>query len=132
MMKKFFITLVLLAIPLSVLGDGGLVPCGPGTGVDCELCHLFVLFNNIIQFLMINIIPLLAVLMFVWGGVTFYLAAGDPTGVTKGKNIIKSTLIGLVIVYMAWSLVGIFVTAIGAGEYVGESGVWYQIDCEVD
>jgi len=46
-------------------------------------------------------------LLLVWGGVTFITASGDPSKVEKGKKIILWTIVGLLIVLLSKSLVGI-------------------------
>jgi len=93
---------------------GGLVPCGrmcndPCTKececCPCTLCHLFVLFKKIVDFLTINIIFPLAVLMIVIGGVMFLTAAGSPERINTAKKILTSTVIGLVIIFLAWLIV---------------------------
>ena len=51
---------------------GGLVPC---EGLDCTWCDLFQLFKNIIDFALMIIFPLAAV-MIVYGG--FLIMTGGP------------------------------------------------------
>ncbi len=110
------VTLFLLTFPLvlSANNGNGLVPCGPGTGKEhCELCDLFQLIVNVIEFFLITIVPPIAALFFIWGGITFYTAMGEPDKVTKGRKILTSVAIGVVIVYGAHILVTSFLGAVG-------------------
>ena len=93
---------------------GGLVPCGRGCNdpctkececCPCTLCHLFVLFKRIVDFLAKDILFPLAVLMIIIGGVIFLTAAGSPERINTAKKILTSTVIGLVIIFLAWLIV---------------------------
>ena len=65
-MKKIILISFLIILPLFTQA-AGLVPCGgPGEPV-CTFCHLFVLFNNVIKFVMFDLVPPAAVLMLVVG-----------------------------------------------------------------
>ncbi len=84
-----------------------------------------------------TLIPLLAVLMFAWGGVTFYMAAGDSNKLNVGKSILKATVIGLVLVYSSWLIVTLFLSTIGVDidqvPWTLEEGriKWYEINCDI-
>jgi hypothetical protein len=117
---------------------GGLVPCDrscddPCTAececAPCTLCHLFVLAKRIIDFLTLNILFPLAVLMIVIGGVMFLTAAGDPGRIGTAKKILTSVVIGLVIIFLAWLIVDTIIM------FITKSGSpfqnWTTIDCPV-
>ncbi len=118
--------------------EGGLVPCGrscddPCTKncecAPCTLCHLFVLFKRIIDFITLYILFPIGVLMFVVGGVTFLTAAGDPGRITSGKKIITAAIIGLLIVFIAWLVVDtIIYFLVPAGSQFLD---WSTIECSV-
>ena len=94
-MKKSFLIvfLVLFLAPFFVQAQG-LVPCG-GTGQDpCTFCDFFVLFKKIIDFILLSIIPPIAILMVVIGGAMFFLAAGNPENINRAKSLLKSVAIG--------------------------------------
>ena len=117
---------------------GGLVPCGRNCNdpctkececCPCTLCHLFVLFKRIVDFLTLNIIFPLAVLMIVIGGVMFLTAAGDPGRIGTAKKILTSVVIGLAIIFLAWLIVDtiiMFLTPAGS-----PFQNWSTIDCPV-
>ena len=94
--------------------EGGLVPCGrkyddPCTKncecTPCTLCHIFVLFKRIVDFVTIDIIFPLAILMIVVGGVMLLTAGGDPGRIGGARKILTATIIGLVIILAAWLIV---------------------------
>lgn len=117
---------------------GGLVPCGKSCDdpctkscecCPCTLCHLFVLFKRIVDFLTINIIFPLAILMFVVGGIMFLTAAGDPGRIGGAKKILTATLIGLVIILTAWLIVDTIITFITPAGSPFQA--WNTINCPV-
>ena len=72
---------------MPIQANAALVPCGlsgddPETSIyencPCTLCHFFILFKNIIDFVLIRIVPAVAVLMLVIGGIMFFGAGENP------------------------------------------------------
>ena len=117
---------------------GGLVPCGrtcddPCTKncecAPCTLCHLFVLFKRIVDFLTLNIIFPLAVLMIVVGGAMFLTAGGDPGRIGGAKKILTATVIGLAIILAAWLIVDTVITFLTPAGSPFQN--WSTIDCPV-
>jgi len=117
---------------------GGLVPCGrmcndPCTKececCPCTLCHLFVLFKKIVDFITIDVLFPLAVLMIVVGGVMFLTAAGDPGRIGNAKKMLTATVIGLLIIFLAWLIVDtiiMFLTPAGS-----PFQNWSTINCPI-
>lgn len=70
------------------------------------------LLGNIIQYAM-GIIGSLALVMFIFGGVTWMLSAGNQERVTKGKNIIIWATMGLAIIFTAYALVRFVIETLG-------------------
>ena len=67
MIKKTLLSLTIFCLfvfPFLVSADQ-LVPCKSG---ECTLCDLFVLINNIIKFLMVDLVPPIAVFTLLLGG----------------------------------------------------------------
>jgi hypothetical protein len=117
----------------------GFVPCGrkaDDLATDiceccrCTLCHLFILIKRLVDFTTVNIIFPLAVLMIVVGGVILLTAAGDPGRLAQGKNIIRATIIGIIIILAAWLIVNTIITFLTPADSIFHS--WYTIDCPVD
>lgn len=130
-MKKILLIIflgVLTAIPLISLA-AGLVPCGGEDEAPCTLCHIFLLLDNILNFLFFTIVPPLAILMIAIGGAMFLFSSGNPKLLGQGKEVLKATLIGLFIIYGSWVLVKLFFLGIGVAEWTGLKEGWFQIDC---
>ena len=152
-MKK--LSLILLIVILGGLllfsfvqpAQAGLVPCGlqqddlkqdGDQTVPCQLCHTFVLFNNVVDFLLFRIIPPLAVLMLVIGGFMYIFSyfgpaqvipgggKGGPAMLGQAKKLIFSVVIGIVIMFGAWAIVNTFFQAIGVEEWTGLK-TWWEI-----
>lgn len=129
--SKNLLALLILAVLFFYLIPGqvfsaGLVPCGGEGKPACQLCHFFVLFDNIVDFVLFDIVPPLAILMVVIGGVMFLLAADNPANINKAKDLLKSVAIGLVIIYGAWVLINLFFLTIGVADWTKLSEGWFE------
>ena len=112
----------------------GFVPCG-GRGADgeiirCELCHIFEMIDTILDFIILKLTPVVAVLMLVIGGIMFLFAGANPNTLETAKKIITTTVIGLVIIFTAWIVISTFLNYIGVASWTGlGSGGWSVINC---
>jgi cbb3-type cytochrome oxidase subunit 3 len=61
-----------------------------------------------------GIVGSLALLMFIYGGLTWMTSAGNKEMVDKGRNIIKWAAIGLVIIFSSYALVRFLIIGVGA------------------
>jgi len=117
---------IMLFLPLIVFG-AGLVPCEPG---ECTLCDFFVMVANIINFLLFNILPSLAILMLVIAGflyiVAYFTPDGGPEGINRAKSLLKAVFFGLLIAYGAWLIVTEVFQLLGV---TSEFGNWDSINC---
>ena len=138
-MKKVILISLLLIICSPGLAQAGLVPCGcaeddPNTEWietdDCTVCHLFLMLNNIIEFIMFKLVPPVAIVMLIVGGIMYFFAGASPHILTQAKSIITSIVIGLTIVFCAWIIVN---TVLVQSEIVKAESVlkWYEISCGV-
>ena len=140
-MKTLFLILVLFslltpAFALATDVDQGLVSCGNDINHSgkiesdeaCGLCHLFQLINNILNWVLLIIIPIIAPIFIVIGGIYLLIARGDPEMFSKGKNVLTAAVIGLIIVYTAWVLLSTVLTFLGVANWTG-LGSWWQIAC---
>jgi len=101
---------------------------------------LFVLVNNVITFFLVPdpdlnndlpLVPILATLMIAVGGffmVVAYHGGGGPEMVNRAKTIFRSVIIGLLIAYGAWIIVGTFFSVVGVVVW-GGFGEWWEIPC---
>ncbi len=131
----------------------GLVPCGKEVAVGgmiqgdkcsggtktmvyCQFCHLFVMLNGIVKFVLINVVPYLAVLMLVAGGIMFYFGGGKPDLLNRGKQLISGVIIGLFLIYGAYMLVGVFLSILKVSQWTGLAE-WadqgpFSIKCDIE
>ncbi len=110
----------------------GFVPCGKqvyvegkldsngkcdGTGtktqVYCQFCHFFVMINGIIVYVLTHIVPFLAILMLVVGGIMYYFAGAKPNMLGQAKSLLTGVVIGLFLIYGAYIIVGTFLSVLG-------------------
>lgn len=131
--KKNFLALFSLIFFLSPLigFSQGLVPCGGPEQRACQFCDIFVVISNIINFLLIKLVPLLMVILIALGGGMFLLGAENPKMIENGKNMIKAVLIGALIVYSAWLIVGLFFNLIGLADWAKSwwKNGFFEIKC---
>lgn len=121
MNKKFILIGFLILLMSAVLlpqpaWAASLVPCGGRGESGCQFCHLFVLLNNILHFVF-RLVPVIAVLMLFFAGIKFFMAAENPGEAQRAKEIIKSVIIGLIIIYAAWAFIGAFLATIGLNDW---------------
>ena len=72
------------------------------------------LIGNIIN-AALGVVGSLALIMFIYGGFTWMLAAGNEQAVEKGRNILMWAAIGLVVIFASYSLVNFVINAITKG-----------------
>lgn len=124
----------------------GLVPCGT-QGCPCTFCDFFVLFKNIVDFLLAppghpnqplgGIIWPIAILMLAIGGFMYIIAFVNPESgpgmLTRAKAVFTTTVFGLLIMFSAWIVINLFFQIIGVQEWTGlikgwKEG-WWVINC---
>lgn len=118
------------------LCSGGLIPCGkqvdnPATAewkenAPCDSCSMVLMGQLTIEFL-VQIAAIFATLVIIIGGFLYIFAIGQPSTIEKAKSIIKYTLIGFAVVFIAWSIVNSILATVGYIDPLG--GNWYTI-CE--
>ncbi|MDO8668176.1 MAG: pilin [bacterium] len=114
----FFILVSIIAVQLCYAADdsntrqGNPTPVkltNPLTGTqDSEGIPL--LLGKIINYAM-GIIGSLALVMFIYGGLTWMLSGGSQEQVTKGKNIVIWATLGLAIIFTSYALVKFVIEA---------------------
>lgn len=94
----------------------------------CTLCDFLSLIDNIIKFVALTT-PLVVIIIIAWGSFIMMTAGGSEERFFKGKKIITSAIIGLLIVLGAWIIVST-VFLLLTGSYEGPFPLpWYQVSC---
>ncbi|MEK7482656.1 MAG: hypothetical protein AAB620_02615 [Patescibacteria group bacterium] len=132
--KVFLIVFSLLLPAISLAA--GLVPCGnPGDAhTTCTFCDIFALLKGLVDFVIITLVPISAVLLLTAGGAMFIFSGGNPGLTTKGRSIMTAVVWGLVIIYCAWLLVNTFLVLIGLNDLSFGSwkmSEWFVIKCSI-
>lgn len=107
-MKKifFYLFFILVTFPYKVLAVIDLVPCGTTRNPDfCEFSDLYLLFDNVIEFLLFTLAVPVTALMIIYGGMTMIIYASNPAKRSEGVNIIKLALWGILISLGAYVIV---------------------------
>lgn len=99
-------------------GSGG---CPAGYSGNCGNYALndFVRIGDNVSRWIMGIVGSLSLLMFIYGGFVWLTSAGSSDKVTKGKSIIIGAVIGLVIVFTSYMIIGFVLEK--AGYYRGKN-----------
>ena len=89
---------------------GPLLPACAATG-RCSLCDLIQVAINFGEFLF-GIVGALVLLYFFYGGFLMLTSAGEGGKVKKGKDVLVNSVIGLLIVFLAYSGVNFIIGAV--------------------
>jgi hypothetical protein len=136
----FFLGSLLLggASTYAVIGiNEPIIPCGTNISTTggatsitnpCEFCHIFLLVHNVYDFLVLIIVPPIAVVLIAIGGFMWLTAGGNEGRVKKGHSMILSVIIGLIIVYVSWLVLsfGIQLIAQKTANGAYDPAVWYN------
>jgi len=119
----------------NIKGSGGFIPCGkncndPDTAwseiAPCNFCSLFLMCQLIIEF-MVKIAGFAALIAISIGGFMYVFAAGSQSSIEKAKSMIKYTLLGFIIIFIAWAVVDSILATAGYIDPIG--GKWYSMNC---
>ncbi len=125
-MSRFAITILSLILFANLaFAQSGLLPC---QGLDCTVCDLGVLINNLITYAVQ--FAFLAAVVATFGGAAFIMASrGNEGRLTRGKQIIWAAAVGLAIVLSAWIIIDtVFKYALVRDEN-SKFGPWNQLQC---
>jgi hypothetical protein len=115
-MKKLLLIVALLILLSPVLAYAGV--CGPivpqkcNSG-SCGITEFFDMLVNVYTFIVYCIATPLAVVALVVGGVFILISAGNPNLHGTGKKIIWAAIIGLVLVFCSYLIIGFILKMIG-------------------
>lgn len=92
---------LLVAAPASA----DFVFCGKRGSEPCTINDLWSLVFLFANFL-IGMAGFVALFFVVWGGVRMLLSAGNPASFKDGKDTVRNALLGLVVVFLSYLIVG--------------------------
>ncbi|MCK5415893.1 hypothetical protein KAI92_00530 [Candidatus Parcubacteria bacterium] len=98
-------------------------PSGENRG-DYAVNDIIILLINIATWLL-GITGSLTLLAFIYGGVLFLISAGNNETVAKAKKIIFGAIVGLIIVFLSYTIINFLMT--GMGYHSTEFGKWNEI-----
>lgn len=86
---------------------------------SCTLCDGLVVFINVADGIL-RLLAIVAVLYFVYGAALLVLSQGNEDMVSRGKGALKATVIGTVIVLVAWQVMALVVFFVVSNSISGE------------
>jgi hypothetical protein len=106
-----------------------LVPCGTSVNpTPCNRCDLLKLLKNIIDFVLMGLMPPVAAILFVWGGFLILMGGANPGLISQGKTIFWNTAIGVAIVSSSWLITNTIIRSLAADNIAPE---WWNLECRV-
>lgn len=76
---------------------------------NCTLCNALQVFTNVARFIFASLGGVAAI-FFLWGGIGLIFNWGSAESVQQNKKVITGTLIGVLVVLLAWMLVNIIIS----------------------
>lgn len=102
-------------------GKGGLVQCGNKASDPCTVQDIFNVFA-IATNLLIGMAGIIAIISIIWAGFSMVQAAGNQEGITAGKKRLGNSIIGLILVFLAFVIINTILGAtLGIGVFGGEN-----------
>ena len=115
--SAFLFLIMIVALPLVANAQlPSLIVCGQDGLPACRVCHLYVLADVIIDFLLLIIIPV-AALMIAWGGIQYMLSAGNIGSTSTAQKTIKNGVYGIVIAFAAWLIINTIISVLANGSF---------------
>lgn len=124
----FFLILLLagLALPLfnvsatSLSGSllAGVECANYGSQEDCKICDMIQVLVNASN-IIIAISGVIALLMFVYAGLLYLTVSAKPDHVKKAKDVLVTTVIGIVLIFGAYTIVNFVLSAFGGTAGMG-------------
>lgn len=82
-----------------------LVPCGYEGGPTCNICHIWVLANKVVNFLLFNLAAPILIIVLVVGGFIYLTSAGNQKKLDQAKGLLTSAIFGIIIALAAFLIV---------------------------
>ena len=131
--KKIIVLTVLVFILLPVFAQAvswwPLVPCGTSINpTPCNRCDLLKLLKNIIDFVLVGLMPPVAAILFVWGGFLILMGGANPGWISQGRSIFWNTAMGIAIILASWLITNSIIRSLAEDNIAPE---WWKLECSV-
>jgi len=131
--KKIIVLTVLVFILLPVFAQAvswwPLVPCGTSINpTPCNRCDLLKLLKNIIDFVLVGLMPPVAAILFVWGGFLILMGGANPGWISQGRSIFWNTVMGIAIILASWLITNSIIRSLAEDNIAPE---WWKLECSV-
>lgn len=90
-------------------------PCDCRDNGNCTIDNIMQVFVNVATFIL-GISGSIVLLMFIYGGVMWLTSAGNEARVSKGKDILAGSVIGLAIIFGAYVAISVIISALKTGD----------------
>lgn len=133
-----FLFLVVFSFSFSVFSNtanAAIVQCGR-TGADataaekrdCNTCDIIALVKTIIDFMLVDLVPAVAVLFYLFAGFMMILAGANKSMLAIGKKYFWNTTIGIAIMFSSWMIANSILKSFAGVNDASNS--WFTIDCQ--
>ncbi len=94
---------------------------------DCNFCDMMVVIYNIGRFIF-SIMMGITMILFLWGSTGLIINWGNAEGIAANKKLLVNTIVGVVIILLAWILVDalLFLALHVDAKTFFNDGVWYK------
>lgn len=97
----------------AALAQAPIVPCGTGTGPDCNICHLYEGTRQLINFFLFYIALPLTVVAVSASGIMFLISGSSEKLRTQAKSALNYAVIGMLLAFGAWVIVNTILDTLG-------------------
>lgn len=102
--------------------------------VPCQLCHFFILAENILDFIAKNVIYLAVLMIVLAGGILIYsnlASPGNPRVIAEATRRIRAVLIGIAIYFCLFLIVNLLFFTLGVAKTDFGKNIrdWFQVSC---
>ena len=133
--KKIIVLVVLFFVFFPVFVQAApdwwpIVPCGTSVNpAECTKCDLFRLFKNIIDFVLVGLMPPVAAILFVWAGFLVLMGGANPGNISQGRTIFWNAFMGVLIISSSWLITNTIIKSLAEESITNPNVPWYQFEC---
>jgi hypothetical protein len=113
-----FLILIVPVISLAYTSGDPLVPCTDSG--SCDFDAFMTLINNVISFILYDMVIPIAAIMFAYAGFLLVTSAGSSGAKTKMKSVFTNTVLGLIFAVGAFLIIRTILSILGyEGSWIG-------------